>query len=222
MAAPTAEDRQTEDGTPYNVHKVSSIILARHGDADRIICVHDPYDAAYSTKDDERDLRVQGKAHVLNTYMNLAEPSPVPERSKRCRVSNKGQLQKLICNYLIDLAQSVDAETIYSVGPHSTNMSIQQPMQNGSFDQSQADTVLFSAFAVLRESGCTGPVVIDAVDTDAYVVAAVLWQKLAGMICIKRKQETIFCRGPLGDEMADCVVQLHCMNGCDANSGFYG
>ena len=84
MAAPTAEDRQTKDGTPYNwsdyVHKVSSIILARRGDADCIICVND---AAYSTKDDERDLRVQGKAHVPNTYMNLADPSPVPERSKR-------------------------------------------------------------------------------------------------------------------------------------------
>ena len=39
---------------------------------------------------------------------------------------------------------------------------------------------------------CTGPVVIDAVDTNAYVVAAVFWQKLAGMNCIKRKQETIF------------------------------
>ena len=53
MATPSAEDRQTQDGTPYKwsdyVHKVSSIILARHGDADRIICVNDPYDAAYST-----------------------------------------------------------------------------------------------------------------------------------------------------------------------------
>ena len=36
--------------------------------------MNDPYDAAYSTKDDERDLRVQGKAHVPNTYMNLADP----------------------------------------------------------------------------------------------------------------------------------------------------
>ena len=82
MATPTAEDRQTQDGHPYKwsdyVHKVSSIILARHGDADRVICVNDPYDAAYSTKDDERDLRVQGKTHVPNTYMK----SPV--RSKRC------------------------------------------------------------------------------------------------------------------------------------------
>ncbi len=37
-------------------------------------------------------------------------------------------------------------------------------MQNYSFDQSEADTILFSAYAVLRESGYSGPVVIDAAD----------------------------------------------------------
>ena len=46
-----------EYGTLYKwsdyVHNVSSIILARHADADRIICVIDPYNAAYSTKGDE-------------------------------------------------------------------------------------------------------------------------------------------------------------------------
>ena len=46
MATPTAEDRQTQDDTPYKwsdyMHKVSSIIHARHGDADCTICVNDP------------------------------------------------------------------------------------------------------------------------------------------------------------------------------------
>ena len=41
MATPTAEDRQMQDSTPYKwsdyVHKVSSIILARHGNAHRIV-----------------------------------------------------------------------------------------------------------------------------------------------------------------------------------------
>ena len=81
IAIPTAEDRKTEYGTPYKwsdyMHNVSSIILVRHDDADRIMCVNDPYYAAYSTKDDERDLRVQGKAHFPVTYMKLADPSPV-------------------------------------------------------------------------------------------------------------------------------------------------
>ena len=50
-------------------------------------------------------------------------------------------------------------------------------------------------------------------------MVAVLWQQLAGMIRIKIKQETIFCRGLLVDEMAGCIVQLHCITGCDANYG---
>ena len=52
------------------VQKVSSIIFC-HNNATRIICVNDPYDTAYSTKDDKRDLRVQGRAHVPNIYMKF-------------------------------------------------------------------------------------------------------------------------------------------------------
>ncbi|KAK7068464.1 hypothetical protein SK128_003533 [Halocaridina rubra] len=137
-AIPSTEDRQMQDGTPYKwldyVHKLSSIILARHGNAERIICVNDPYDAAYSTKDDERDLRVH----------------------------------------------------------------------------------------VLRESGYTGPVVIDAADMDVYVATAFISQQLPGMLSIKRKQATIICSDQVTDEMASCIVQLHCMTGCNANSSYYG
>ena len=76
--------------------KMLSIILARHGDADRIICVNDPYDVAYSTKDDERDMRVQVKAHVPNSYMKLADSFPARAfKTLLCIVSNKGRLQKI-------------------------------------------------------------------------------------------------------------------------------
>ncbi|KAJ8349632.1 hypothetical protein SKAU_G00247620 [Synaphobranchus kaupii] len=161
---------------------------------------------------------------VINTYMKLGDPFPSAREFKTllCSVSNKGWLQKLICSYLTDLAQNVDAEMVYSVGSHCTNLSTQQPMQNYSFDQSEADTILFSAYAVLRESGYSGPVIIDTADTDAYVVAAAISQQLTGMLCIKRKQETVLCRSLVTEEMADCIVQLHCITGCDANSGFYG
>ena len=80
MATPTSEDRQKPDSTQYTwsdyVSKVVNIILARHVRADRIICVNDPYDAANSTKDNEKDLRAQGKAHIPNTYMKLDDPFP--------------------------------------------------------------------------------------------------------------------------------------------------
>ena len=155
MAIPSAEDRQTQDGTPYKwlnyVHKLSSIILARHGNAEGIIFVNDPYDAAYSTKDDERDLRVQGNTHAPNIYMKLGDPFPSARAFSMllCSISIKRWLQNLICRYLTDLAPSVHAEIIYSVGLNCTNLPTQQSMQNYSFDQSVADTVLVSAYAVL-------------------------------------------------------------------------
>ena len=42
------------------------------------------------------------------------------------------------------------------------------------------------------------------------------------MLCTERKQETILCHGLVTEEMANCIVQLHCFTGCYANSGFYG
>ncbi len=182
------------------------------------------YDAPYSIKDDERDLRVQGKVHIPNTYMKLDDPFPSARAFKTllCSVSNKGRLQKLIRSYLTTLAQNLNVEIVYSIGSDCTNLSTQQSMQNYSFDHAEADTILFSAYAVLRESGYSGPVVMDVADTDAYVAAAFISQQLPGMLCIKRKKETILCRGLVTEEMADCIVQLHCITGCDANSGFFG
>ena len=47
-----------------------------------------------------------------------------------------------------------------------------------------------------------------AFDNNAYVVAAVISQQLHSMLCIKRKQGTVFCHGLVTDKMADCIVQL--------------
>ena len=149
-------------------------------------------------------------------------PSARPFKTLLCSTSNKGRLQKLICRHLTDLAQSVHAEIVYSVGSDCTNLSTQELMPYYSFSQSEADTILFSAYAVLRDSGYSGPVVINSADTDTYVTAAAISQKLPGLLCIKRKQETILCRNLVSEEMADCIVPLHCLTGCDANSGLYG
>ena len=160
---------------------------------DHIICVNDPYDAAYSTKDDERELRVQGKAHIPNVYMKLGDYSPSATAFKTllCSISNKGRLQKLICSYLTDLAQNVDAEIVYSVGSHCTNLFTQQQIQNYSFNQSESDTILFSAYAALRESGYSGPVVIDTADTDSYVAAAFISHVLPGMLESRRQSSAM-------------------------------
>ena len=95
-------------------------------------------------------------------------------------------------------------------------------MLDYSFSQSEADTILFSAYTLLQDSGYNEPVVIDSADTDTYVTAAAISQKFPDLLCIKRKQDTILCRSLVPEEMASCIVPLHCQTGCDANSGFYG
>ena len=42
------------------------------------------------------------------------------------------------------------------------------------------------------------------------------------MLYIQKDKKAISCQSLATNEMADCIVQLHCMTGCDANSGFYG
>ena len=87
MATPSAEDQQKHDGNPCKwsdyIQKVSSSII------------NDPYDKAYSTKDDERDLRIEGNVHFPNIYMKLDDPFPSDRAFKTmlCSVSNKGRLQ---------------------------------------------------------------------------------------------------------------------------------
>ena len=112
----------------------------------------------------------------FNTYMKFNDPFPSARAFKTllCGTSNKGRLQNLICRHLTDLAQSVHAEIIYSVGSDCTNLSTQEPMPDYSFSQSEADTILFFTYIVLRDSGYNGPVVIDSADTDAYVAAAAI------------------------------------------------
>ena len=87
-------------------------------------------------------------------------------------------------------------------------------MPDYSFSQSEANTILISAYAVLLT---VGPVVISSADTDIYVAAAIS-QKLPGLLCIKRKQATILCHNLVPEEMADCIVPLPCLTGCDTNS----
>ena len=63
---------------------------------------------------------------------------------------------------------------------------------------------------------------IDASDTDICVPGAFISHEFPGSLCIKPKQEIVDCRSLVSDEMRNCIIQLHCMTGCDANYGFYG
>ena len=89
-----------------------------------------------------------------------------------------------------------------------------------SFHQCEADTIMLSVYAILRSSGHSNPVVVDAEDTDVYIQAAAISDNIPGIICMK---EFFFCRAMCSDEdIAKCLIPFHVMTGCDANSCFYG
>ena len=86
----------------------------------------------------------------------------------------------------------------------------------------EADTVIFSIYAALRNSDYRRPVVVDAADTDIYVAAAHTSHMYPGDLLIKRKNAFVNSRQFLKDSMIECIIPMHCMTGCDANSGFFG
>ena len=118
--------------------------------------------------------------------MKFNDPFPSARAFKTllCSTSNKG---RLICKHLTQSA------VVYSVGSDCTNLSTQESMLDYSFSQSEADTIFISAWA-------------DSADTDIYVAAAAISQKLPGLLCIRRKQATILCRNIVPEEMADCYI----------------
>ncbi|KAM3842683.1 17-beta-hydroxysteroid dehydrogenase type 2 [Diretmus argenteus] len=111
-------------------------------------------------------LREHGSKHLQVLQLDVTDECQIEEAQRyiRAQVGETGKIQ-----------------IIYSVGSHCTHLSTGEPMPDYSSEQSEADTILFSAYVVLRESGYSGPVVIDVADTDAYVTAAVISQDLPGL-----------------------------------------
>ena len=42
------------------------------------------------------------------------------------------------------------------------------------------------------------------------------------VVSVSSGSTKVNCRSLVSDEMRNCIIQLHCMTGCDANSGVYG
>ena len=63
---------------------------------------------------------------------------------------------------------------------------------------------------------------IDTKDTDIYVQAAYVAQKTSGLLCMKRKHPIIFAQCLCNEAMAESIIPLHVLTGCDHNSSFYG
>ena len=91
----------------------------------------------------------------------------------------------------------------------STNLSTDVASTDYVFNHPEADTMLFSAYAKLRDGDYNGTVVIDSEDTDVYVQAAYVSQQLRGDLLIKRRHELINCYDMLSEEVASIIIPLH-------------
>ena len=112
---------------------------------------------------------------------------------------------------------------LYSVGADCVDLSSGNVRQDLGFNQCEADTIMLSFYVALWASGYNDPVVIDATDTDVCIQAPAVSHDVPGVICIKKKDELLFCKGMCTNEdIAKCLIQFQVMTGCDANSCFYG
>ena len=97
---------------------MASMILARHKDANSIICVNDPYGQTESIKDDERELRIQGHGHIPNVFMKAGDAflSAREFKTIMCSSGNKKRLKTMMKAQLTGIAQSIKRKccTLYA------------------------------------------------------------------------------------------------------------
>jgi len=113
-AVNTKHGRQREDtGTKYTwgdyAQKMMNLVLRRHGNADRIICVNDSYDQNYSIKDSERILR-QKQLPIRNVFMKAEDkfPSSRDFHPLLSKSENKIHLQAFLQNAFLRTATTTD------------------------------------------------------------------------------------------------------------------
>ena len=87
--------------------------------------------------------------------------------------------------------------------------------------QSEADTIMLSIYSHARAySGIDNQVVIDTEDTDIYVQSAYVAQELPELKLYRSSKDNNFidCKALRSSEMAEVVIQLHVLTGCDSIS----
>jgi len=93
-----------------------NLVLRRHANADRIICVNDSYDQDYSIKDSESILR-RKQLPIRNVFMKAEDkfPSSRDFQALLGKPENKIRLQAFLQNEFKRTAATTDTEIIYCV-----------------------------------------------------------------------------------------------------------
>ena len=228
LSCPNKEDREKEDGSPFTwgdyAEKLIKLILKRHESAERIICVNDNYSQRVSIKDSERMLR-QANKQVANIFIKADKqfPNSMEFNNILVKSENKNRLQAFLKSQLKKTAHVVTTEIIHVVvGESAENLTKQTQEDDFLCTHCEADTAIFTIYNDIRGSGYLEPVIIDTEDTDNYVQAAYVANKVNGILLLKQKNRLIDAKCLIDSDMTDCIVPLHAITGCDHTSGFYG
>ena len=228
ISTPNKEDREKEDGTTFTwgdyADKLIKLIMKRHSTAERIICVNDNYSQDVSIKDSERMLR-QSNKQVANTYIKADKqfPNSMEFHNILSKSENKCRLQAFLKSQLQNAVDDITPEIIYVVvGETADNLTKNTHENSFLCRHCEADTAMFTIYNAIRVSGYLEPVVMDTEDTDNYVQAAYVADKVPGILLLKQKQRLMNAHSLMDSCMTDSIIQLHAMTGCDHTSGFYG
>jgi hypothetical protein len=229
-AIPNKEQRLNEDGSSLTwenyIDTCTDIIFKRHRNASTIICVNDPYGKEESIKYEERERRSNGQK-TPNTHMKLQDQFPSNNEFNKILKSdyNKSRIQGFIKESLARRSRAEGVRVLYSLET-CVDLADNSEIPELSCSQAEADTIMLSIYYYLRTSlNDTKPVVIDSEDADVYVQAAYVAHKLPGELKIYRKsEENVFvdCKSLCSNQMAEIIIPLHVMTGCDSNSAFFG
>ena len=181
------------------------------------------YEHHHSTKEDER-LHRENDQTIPNEFFKPDSIFPFISKFKNILQSqqNKKRLQKFILSALKNKAIHTESHIIYSTGMQCQDVATGVDVKKYQFDHSEADTIMISVYAHLRENGYTSPVVLDVADTDVYVTASYAANKYNGDLLIRRGGDFLNCKTLFDESVVDCLIQFHAVTGCDASSSYYG
>ena len=111
------------------------------------------------------------------------------------------------------------AKLIYCEGDVAEDLTSGRQENNFAFQQAEADPMILSAYAKLREF-CNGTVIIDSEDTDGYVQAAYVAHDFLDDLLIKNKNTLFTCTDLVSSNIAYVLIPLHVITRCDHTFGF--
>ena len=227
LATPTTEDHDIKKrcGNEFKwvdyLDKVVSMVFSRHSSAQTLILFNDIYTGS-NIKDDEHDRRAAKQVNLPNVYPkeNDSFPSVAQFKKIMLKSENKTRLQKLLKQRFKVRILEKRGEVIYCEGDAAENLTTGLPDQQFVFDQAEADTMLLTAYNIIRENGDGRDVVIDSEDSD--VQAAYESKKLSGNLLVKNKNTVLKSKDMLSDEVAEIIIAFYELTGSDQNSSFFG